>query len=90
MSPNPEMEKQIRIVAEALEGCSLPSVEGDRFRFDENRHMDCELASFGFDSLTTMELCIAIHCATGIELSLEEVARLKTPRALCQHLASLS
>ncbi|MDD4882254.1 MAG: acyl carrier protein [Gallionellaceae bacterium] len=81
-------EGYFRLVAEAIESCSLPSVGGDRFRFDPDLHGESEFASFGFDSLTTMEFCIAIHCSTGVELSLGDVARLQTPRAITEYLTA--
>lgn len=79
-----------RWVSEAIQSCSLPPRHAGGVAYDPALDADRDFESLGFDSLTAMELCIALHCASGIEVSVEQMYRLNTPRALVDFLASHS
>lgn len=74
-----------RAVIEAIRMCSLPSSDSGAAPPVVD---DCSFESFGFDSLTSMEFCIALHCETGVELSIEDMFRLGSPRAVVEFIAS--
>ena len=69
-------------VAAAINLCSLPSIEGANFTYDTAKHSNMSFEQMGFDSLTCMEFCISLHCSTGIELSIEMMLQLSTPKAV--------
>lgn len=76
-----------RTVLEAIEQCSLPSWAAAA---PEPGRPDTRLTTsfrgLGFDSLTYMEFCIALHAATGVEFSAADVEALGTPDAVIRRL----
>lgn len=75
-----------RHVATAINTCSLPSIEGDRFIYKTESHANISFLQMGFDSLTCMEFCISLYCSTGFELSIEKMLQLSTPQAVIEFL----
>lgn len=78
-----------RIVERALEACSvqLPEARLAAAGGQLSSLFSLGFAEIGFDSLNFMEFCISIAMDSGIELSVEDVARLKTPNAVIEHLS---
>lgn len=82
-----ELSEAERLVGEAILSCSLPARHPDGTAYDADVDDGHDFETLGFDSLTCMEFCIALHCACGVELSIEDMARLRTPRGVAAFLA---
>lgn len=76
-----------QFVEQAIRECSLAGMHEEEFLYDPEAHADTEFSELGFDSLNTMEFCIALHCACGVELSITDLTHLRTPRAVSEWLA---
>jgi len=76
-----------RLVTDAIMACSLPIRHFHGAAYDASVDDSQDFDALGFDSLAYMEFCIALHCACGVELSIEDIARLRTPRGVAQFLA---
>lgn len=74
-----------RIVAEAVNICSLPAAPSTSAApaiFDES------FGELGFDSLAMMEFCISIHLETGVELTVGKADELGSPGAVARFLSA--
>jgi hypothetical protein len=74
-----------RIVASAIDACSLPSASVEPADF--GRRLGESFDDLGFDSLAFMEFCIAIHVETGIELTVTAVGEMGSPAAVAKRLS---
>jgi acyl carrier protein len=72
------------LVRDAILSCSLPSQDVDGRSYNPECEQDTPFETLGFDSLCYMEFCIALHCSTGLELSMDAVAELGTPGAVAR------
>ena len=82
-----ELSKAERLVSDAILACSLPARHGECLAYDATIDNGHDFETLGFDSLTCMEFCIALHCSCGVELSIEDMARLRTPRGVAAFIA---
>ncbi len=79
-----------RIVEKAIEACSLPLPETEPGPDGVPSFLSLTFEEIGFDSLNFMEFCIAIAMEVGTELSVDDVAALKTPNAVIEHLSRVA
>ena len=81
------VEELRRIVEKALVASSLPLPDTARGEGGQSALLSLTFDEIGFDSLNFMEFCIAISMDAGVELSVAEVAALRTPAAVIAHLS---
>ena len=62
--------------------CCRVRCRGPRRAEGRSSLLSLTFEEIGFDSLNFMEFCIAIAMDVGIELSVDEVSELKTPKAV--------
>jgi acyl carrier protein len=74
------------LVANAIRGCSLPSVDSITSKADDALLITYGFEELGFDSLAFMEFCIAVHVETGIEMDVAQVQSLETPLGVAEFL----
>jgi hypothetical protein len=79
-----------RIVEKAIEACSLPLPEAGPGSDGRSSLLSLSFEEIGFDSLNFMEFCISIAMEVGTELSVDDVAALKTPNAVIEHLSRVA
>lgn len=76
----------LQIVEDAIRACSLPLPEAAPGPDGRPSFLSLSFEEIGFDSLNFMEFCIAIAMEVGVELSVDEVAALRTPNAVIERL----
>ena len=79
-----------RIVENAIKACSMPLPEARAGPDGRPSLLWMSFEEIGFDSLNFMEFCISVAMEVGVELSVDDVAALKTPKAVVEHLRSLA
>jgi acyl carrier protein len=79
------LEECRRIVASAIDTCSIQTQEGSEAGLD----LDATFGDLGFDSLAFMEFCIALQVETGAELTAQAVDKLGSPAAVARRLSEI-
>jgi acyl carrier protein len=74
------IEECRRIVASAIDTCSIQTPEGSSF------DLEATFRDLGFDSLAFMEFCITLQVETGTELTVQAVDELGSPAAVARRL----
>jgi len=89
--PAHDLQRVAEVISKAITTCSLQSaMVADTSTLSLDKLLSLSFDELGFDSLNFMEFCIALHLDLGLELSIGEVASLRTLGAVADRVLTRS